>query len=95
MTDGKTESTEEAEEKLLARGIVPLRVEALGAARHVFTHKEWLMQGYLAETAAPLPGLSYVTAEELEKNYALPAAFRAYKEQIREIAAQAPCASRQ
>ena len=95
MTDGKTESTEEAEEKLLARGIVPLRVEALGAARHVFTHKEWLMQGYLAETAAPLPGLNYVTAEELEKTYALPAAFRAYKEQIREIAAQAPCASRQ
>ena len=84
MTEGRLDK-EGAAAVLEERGIAPLTVLALGPAKHVFTHREWHMTGWLAETAEPVPGLIYVTAEELQKDYALPSAFRYYKDAVRSL----------
>ena len=54
--------------------------QRLPDARHVFSHIEWNMIGY----AIPVPqnaenGLCWVTRGELERNYAIPSAFEAYR----------------
>ena len=84
MTEGRLDE-EGAKTALAERGIATLTLNPLGPAKHVFTHREWQMTGWLAETAEPVPGLVYVTAEELQKDYALPSAFRAYKEAIENV----------
>ena len=58
-------------------------------AKHIFTHVEWRMTGYLikvdrcevdfAPTFAPL---TWATPEEIKARYAIPSAFRAFKEWI-------------
>lgn len=81
MTEGRLDE-DGAAAVLAARGITPVTLRPLGPAKHVFTHREWHMTGCLAETEEPLPGLIYVTAEELQNDYALPSAFRAYREAL-------------
>ncbi len=75
------------EEKVLleyARGLGAevLRIEELEEAKHIFTHVEWRMKGYLLriEEAHELKGKDflYVDLKELETLYAIPSAFRAY-----------------
>lgn len=39
-------SEKEALETLKSLGLRPLRIRALGEAKHIFTHKEWEMIGY-------------------------------------------------
>ena len=51
----------------------------LGEARHIFTHVEWRMTGYLF-MAEETKGLVFATAENLSDKYALPGAFQFYKE---------------
>ena len=55
----------------------------LGESRHVFTHREWHMQGWLLQSetdfAAPPEGWAFAAPQELQEEYALPAAFRAYR----------------
>ena len=81
MTEGRL-TEEEAAAALSARGIIPSMLRPLGAAKHVFTHREWHMTGYLAETEERVSGLIYVSTEELEDRYALPSAFRAYRNKL-------------
>ncbi len=81
VMDGRLDE-EGAKAALAERGIAALTVSPLGPAKHVFTHREWQMTGWLAETAEPVPGLVYVTAEALQKDYALPSAFRYYKDAV-------------
>ena len=54
---------------------------ALPAAKHIFTHIEWLMSGVQLRVAAQSAPAGYVWAsrEQLRTTYALPGAFRAYK----------------
>ena len=54
---------------------------ALPAAKHIFTHIEWLMSGVQLHVAAQSAPAGYVWAsrEQLRTTYALPGAFRAYK----------------
>jgi len=53
---------------------------ALPAAKHIFTHIEWLMSGVQLRVAAQSAPAGYVWAsrEQLRTAYALPGAFRAY-----------------
>ena len=89
MTEGKVQKADAAA-VLAERGTAALNVLPLGAAKHVFTHREWHMTGYLAETEEPVPGLTYVTAEELQEAYALPSAFRYYRDAVmKELSAAA------
>ena len=54
---------------------------ALPAAKHIFTHIEWLMSGVQLHVAAQSAPAGYVWAsrEQLRTTYTLPGAFRAYK----------------
>ncbi len=64
-------------------------MELLGEAKHVFSHIEWHMLGYRIriekksrefEEQELFSELVWAAREELEKGYALPSAFKAYKE---------------
>ena len=62
----------------LARwGLEPLSLAPCGAAKHVFTHIEWQMKGYLAEVAGEGSGLRWADAAEFE-TLAIPTAFKTY-----------------
>lgn len=79
---------EEAEAAILALGLEPLESVALPAAKHIFTHIEWHMVGYLIRVAPPMelpsPYLA-VDLSEVRDNYALPSAFAAYRACLPEI----------
>lgn len=56
-------------------------IRELGPARHIFSHVEWSMVGYRVVLAEPLlseEDYVWVTAEELEEEYAVPTAFSGY-----------------
>lgn len=57
------------------------KVGELPESRHLFSHIEWQMQGYLLDMAAidSLPkGYALATLDDLRSQYPLPSAFRAY-----------------
>ncbi len=56
---------------------------AVKSAKHIFTHVEWHMTGYLIETAERDPQYVWATAEELKSGYAIPSAFKAFTEWVK------------
>ena len=52
-------------------------VREAGSARHVFTHVEWDMTLYLAETTDPPDGFEWVSRAALRSRTAIPSAFKA------------------
>lgn len=68
-------------------GLTPLRVQELGAAKHIFSHVEWHMTGYqiwvdeLAERCTE--EMIFARLEEIEERYSMPAAFAHYTRQIK------------
>lgn len=79
----------QAREWLAGQGFAPDALERLPAAKHIFSHIEWRMTGYLAavpETPAP-PGAVWAGRDELLQTYALPTAFKAFLNQYLERAA--------
>ena len=69
-------------------GTEPLYIESLPDAKHIFSHIEWRMTGYLIRVAAldTDRGLPFIFAEkkQSEKQYAIPSAFRAYVKYMKE-----------
>lgn len=72
---------------------VPLRIEKLGPAKHIFSHVEWRMRAYRIRLADPCPdavmawnrdGMKFVGAAELSGIYSMPAAFEVYRKEIQE-----------
>ena len=67
-------------------GIKAIRVKELEEAKHIFSHKEWHMKGYLIRVDELEPkqiskdtaDWIYVEPEETEEKYPIPAAFAAY-----------------
>ena len=53
-------------------------VLATKSAKHIFTHVEWRMTGYLIEAKERDPQFAWVSAGELRAHYAIPSAFRAF-----------------
>ena len=74
-------SREEAAAALAGWGIAPQKLRALRPAKHLFTHIEWRMDGFLALCGefSPPEGTALARWEELEAGYALPSAFAAFK----------------
>lgn len=69
----------EAERALRAWGVSPESLEPLPAAKHIFTHLEWHMTGWLARTGETGgAAFAFASAAALKRDYAVPAAFRAY-----------------
>lgn len=78
--DGKLtrENIKERYEKQGVENIIPLH-----KAKHIFSHIEWHMQGYLVELREKSETGIWCTYEELEKSYAIPTAFKVYKDALR------------
>lgn len=67
-------------EQLLYWGINYNNIKEMGEAKHVFTHIEWHMQGYLvfANSFENTSNFVWVTQNDLQQEYALPSAFSKY-----------------
>ena len=48
--------------------------------KHIFTHIRWEMRGVYLEVAEPGGEFAWLTAQEIEKEAALPTAFRQFWE---------------
>ena len=68
----------ELRERLRAQGLLVGEIKPCGEAKHVFTHVEWHMSGFLAECEAEGGGYEWKRAEEIRRDCALPTAFKAY-----------------
>lgn len=71
-------SAQEAESFLGGLGLQVESLHPLPPARHIFTHVEWAMNGYLAAVANPAGEFFWATAAQLDQEAALPSAFSAY-----------------
>lgn len=71
-------------------GLSPIRIRELPPAKHIFTHKEWHMIGYLVrvdelagmETGEMAQPFVFVEPEETRTAYPIPSAFAAYAGQV-------------
>lgn len=72
---------EEALEWIKKQNLSPLRIARLEPAKHIFSHVEWHMTGYVVwvdELEEDKSGLLYVDTEDARQNYPIPTAFGAY-----------------
>ena len=83
LWENETLTPDEARARLAALGVTctPDAAKALRPAKHIFSHIEWQMRGYLfAAEAQPAPaGSVWASPEQLAAEYTLPGAFKAYK----------------
>lgn len=71
---------------LAENGLKTIRIQPLEDAKHIFSHKEWHMKGYMVrvdelEPKKPAKGTEgwvYVEPEETQEKYPIPSAFAAY-----------------
>ncbi len=71
---------------LKGQGISAVRIRPLPAAKHVFTHVEWHMKGYLVQLdettgggiGSAGGGMFFAQPSQIQKSYAMPSAFGAY-----------------
>ncbi len=79
-------SQEEVLAYLKNLGFTSVRIQKIGEAKHIFTHKEWHMTGFCIRVdelvpvgkAAEKAGFVFVEKSEIEKKYPLPSAYAAY-----------------
>ncbi len=79
-------TAEEVVEYLSQNGLKTIRIQPLEDAKHIFSHREWHMRGYMVrvdelEPATPCEGTEnwiYIQPEETREKYPIPAAFGAY-----------------
>lgn len=83
LWENETLTPDEARARLAALGVTctPDAAKALRPAKHIFSHIEWQMQGYLfaADTQPAPAGGVWASPEQLAAEYTLPGAFKAYK----------------
>lgn len=67
-------------------GLAPIRIRSLGEAKHIFSHVEWQMTGYLVQVdeleKCCREEMLFVHPEEVQETYAIPAAFEFYMKYI-------------
>lgn len=74
-------SEDEALEAVRQLKLHPLRIRKLEDAKHIFSHVEWHMSGYMIQVDSLTreeADLLFVEVEESEKKYPIPSAFAAY-----------------
>ncbi|MBQ7955707.1 MAG: A/G-specific adenine glycosylase [Lachnospiraceae bacterium] len=82
-------SAKEVVSYLKEKGLLTIRIQPLLEAKHIFSHKEWHMIGYMvrvdelaaAEKKKPEDWL-FVEPERTEKEYPIPSAFSAYTDYL-------------
>lgn len=75
---------EQVIENLRQAGVAPIRIRRLKPAKHIFTHKEWHMTGYLIKID-DLSGMGeyvFVEPDKIRDKYPVPSAYAAYMELI-------------
>ena len=72
----------EISERLTEQGARVLGCEPCGEARHVFTHVEWHMSGYLVDCAAEWDGFVWASPARIAADYSIPTAFRFYQSRM-------------
>ena len=65
-------------------GLTPMDWRKKITAKHIFTHVEWHMTGYLLTVRGECPGFTWADREKLEE-MAVPSAFARYLEEARDI----------
>lgn len=77
-------TVEEVAEYLAGSGLKTLHVQPLEEAKHIFTHREWHMKGFMVKVEEPEPMRDtgerwlFIEPEETENRYPIPSAFGAY-----------------
>ena len=74
--EGRLSATE------LAERLEPAKIVPCGEAKHIFTHIEWHMTGYIAELERESGEYVWETAETIRQSYAIPTAFKAYLKKL-------------
>lgn len=78
---------EQAQSLLRQKGNELMKLYSLKKAKHVFTHIEWHMSGFLAVCRkSQWDGANLASLRQLETTYALPGAFASFKKQLLEYA---------
>ena len=73
---GKIESLEKIKEVLEQWNLNSTRIEKIGEYQHIFTHITWKMITYRIRVEKENEEFIWVSKEQLEKDYALPTAFK-------------------
>lgn len=71
-------------------GMLPIRIQKLAPAKHIFTHREWHMTGYLVrvdelsrrETGRDQEEFLFIEPDQTRTNYPIPSAFAVYAEHV-------------
>ena len=85
LWEGAAMTAEQLPAALTALGIHGItEVQPIPKAKHIFSHIEWRMTGYTVTVKAqPAPdGCIWATREQLQTEYTLPGAFKAYKKRL-------------
>ena len=69
-------------EKLEENGLRPKEIMRQVEKKHIFTHVEWSMNGIYVEVSQMENGYFWFTADEINRQVALPTAFRQFWEEI-------------
>lgn len=67
-------------------GFSPIRIRPLEDAKHIFSHVEWQMKGYLVlveEQEKAGDGILFIEPELTQRDYPIPAAFAAYAKYLK------------
>ena len=62
-------------------GLNPREIYRQVEKKHIFTHIEWEMRGYFLEVSSPEGDYQWMTAEQIDREAALPTAFRQFWEE--------------
>lgn len=80
---------EEALEYIKKQGYIPVRIQSVCEAKHIFSHVEWHMKGYVIfiqakeyKELASKTDWVFVEVDETKENYAIPSAFVKYTEYL-------------
>lgn len=81
---------EEVLHYIKGKGYAPIRIQPVGDAKHIFSHVEWHMKGYVVflqasdyeANAKQERDWIFVDVEETKDNYAIPSAFVKYTEYL-------------
>ena len=77
--------TQAAMEKVEEFGLIPKEIVAQVERKHIFTHVEWDMRGMYLKTANRNERYTWLTAEEIDTQAALPTAFKLFWEEADSI----------
>ena len=77
-----TLSTAEALQALPQMGLQPRELRMELSRKHIFTHIQWDMKGIYIEVTNPGGDFTWLTAEQIRAEAALPTAFRQFFEEV-------------